>query len=139
PGARRRGRGRGAGGGGGPAAGGRGAPAGDGRQGPLPGGRHGRGTGRGGRPQQRHAPGRGGPGPGAMKVLITGGAGFVGSHLAEAPLPPGGEGFRLGDPSTGTLRNIEQLKGGPPLPPPTPSGVTDPVAPEPIARPHARF
>jgi UDP-glucose 4-epimerase len=46
-----------------------------------------------------------------MKALITGGAGFVGSHLAEALLARGDEVFTLDDLSTGSIENIEHLKG----------------------------
>jgi UDP-glucose 4-epimerase len=46
-----------------------------------------------------------------MKVLITGGAGFIGSHLSEALLERGDEVFVLDDLSTGSIDNIEHLKG----------------------------
>lgn len=45
-----------------------------------------------------------------MKALITGGAGFVGSHLAEALLERGDEVYVLDNLSTGSIENIEQLK-----------------------------
>lgn len=45
-----------------------------------------------------------------MKVLITGGAGFIGSHLAEACLNRGDEVYILDDLSTGTLDNIKHLQ-----------------------------
>jgi UDP-glucose 4-epimerase len=45
-----------------------------------------------------------------MKALITGGAGFVGSHLAEALLARGDEVFVLDNLSTGSIENIEHLK-----------------------------
>jgi nucleoside-diphosphate-sugar epimerase len=48
-----------------------------------------------------------------MRVLITGGAGFVGSHLAEALLERGDEVFVLDDLSTGSIENISHLKGHP--------------------------
>jgi len=48
-----------------------------------------------------------------MRVLITGGAGFVGSHLAEVLLDRGDEVFVLDDLSTGSIDNIAHLKGQP--------------------------
>src|SRR2546426_3345572 len=45
------------------------------------------------------------------RVLITGGAGFIGSHLAEALLESGYEVFVLDDLSTGNIENVEHLKG----------------------------
>ena len=46
-----------------------------------------------------------------MKVLITGGAGFVGSHLAEALLARGDTVHVLDNQSTGAMDNIGHLKG----------------------------
>jgi len=46
-----------------------------------------------------------------MRILITGGAGFIGSHLAEALLESGHEVFVLDDLSTGCIDNIAHLKG----------------------------
>lgn len=46
-----------------------------------------------------------------MRYLITGGAGFIGSHLAEALLGRGEEVFILDDLSTGSVQNIRHLKG----------------------------
>jgi len=48
-----------------------------------------------------------------MRVLITGGAGFVGSHLAEALLERGDEVSVLDDLSTGSIDNIAHLKSRP--------------------------
>jgi UDP-glucose 4-epimerase len=45
-----------------------------------------------------------------MKVLITGGAGFVGSHLAELLLARGDQVHVLDDLSTGSIENVEHLK-----------------------------
>jgi nucleoside-diphosphate-sugar epimerase len=48
-----------------------------------------------------------------MKALITGGAGFVGSHLAEALVARGDEVYVLDNLSTGSIENIEHLKTNP--------------------------
>jgi UDP-glucose 4-epimerase len=48
-----------------------------------------------------------------MRVLITGGAGFVGSHLAEALLERGDEVHVLDNLSTGSIDNIAHLKKHP--------------------------
>lgn len=43
-----------------------------------------------------------------MKILITGGAGFIGSHLSDRLLERGDEVFVVDDLSTGSLANVEQ-------------------------------
>jgi nucleoside-diphosphate-sugar epimerase len=48
-----------------------------------------------------------------MKALITGGAGFIGSHLAELLLADGDEVYVLDDLSTGSLDNVEHLSDNP--------------------------
>jgi len=48
-----------------------------------------------------------------MRVLITGGAGFVGSHLAEALLDRGDEVFIIDNLSTGSIDNVVHLKQNP--------------------------
>jgi len=48
-----------------------------------------------------------------VKALITGGAGFIGSHLAERFLDDGHEVIVLDNLSTGSIANIEHLKGRP--------------------------
>jgi UDP-glucose 4-epimerase len=45
-----------------------------------------------------------------MKVLITGGAGFIGSHLAERYLERGDEVYIIDDLSTGSIENIQHIK-----------------------------
>jgi UDP-glucose 4-epimerase len=45
--------------------------------------------------------------------LITGGAGFIGSHLAESLLARGERVLAIDDLSTGRIRNIEHLKSSP--------------------------
>ena len=46
-----------------------------------------------------------------MRVLITGGAGFIGSHLAEALLAGGREVFVIDNLSTGSIDNLATIKG----------------------------
>src|SRR5215831_14996970 len=48
-----------------------------------------------------------------MKILITGGAGFIGSHLAERYLDRGDAVHVIDDLSTGSIDNIKHLKGHP--------------------------
>jgi UDP-glucose 4-epimerase len=48
-----------------------------------------------------------------MRALITGGAGFIGSHLAEALLARGDDVFILDDLSTGSVENVRHLKNHP--------------------------
>lgn len=45
-----------------------------------------------------------------MKILITGGAGFVGSHLADRLLKDGHEITVIDDLSTGRYSNIAHLE-----------------------------
>ncbi len=47
------------------------------------------------------------------KILITGGAGFVGSHLAEKYLAAGHEVYVIDNLSTGSLKNIEHIQNNP--------------------------
>ena len=51
------------------------------------------------------------------KALITGGAGFIGSHLAESLLADGWEVYALDDLSTGSMSNIAHLLDRARLPP----------------------
>ncbi|MCI0499891.1 MAG: GDP-mannose 4,6-dehydratase [Planctomycetales bacterium] len=46
-----------------------------------------------------------------MRVLITGGAGFIGSHLAEKYLQAGHRVIAIDDLSTGSLENIAAIAG----------------------------
>jgi UDP-glucose 4-epimerase len=50
-----------------------------------------------------------------MRVLITGGTGFIGSHLTEALLSRGDEVLILDDLSTGSKENIRHLTNLPKL------------------------
>ena len=45
-----------------------------------------------------------------MKHLITGGAGFIGSHLAEALLDSGETVYVIDDLSSGSIVNIDHLR-----------------------------
>ncbi len=44
-----------------------------------------------------------------MNILITGGAGFIGSHLAESWLKDGHSVSVIDDLSTGSLENLKRL------------------------------
>lgn len=46
-----------------------------------------------------------------MRVLITGGAGFIGSHLCDSLVAAGNDVSILDNLSTGSERNIAHLKG----------------------------
>jgi UDP-glucose 4-epimerase len=48
-----------------------------------------------------------------LRVLITGGAGFIGSHLSDAYLERGDEVYVIDDLSTGSIENIQHLKNNP--------------------------
>ena len=48
-----------------------------------------------------------------MKILITGGAGFIGSHLADRLLENGEEVYVIDDLSSGSLKNVEHLQDNP--------------------------
>ncbi len=48
-----------------------------------------------------------------MRAVITGGAGFIGSHLAEALLAAGHEVVVLDDLSTGRVENLQAVQGHP--------------------------
>jgi UDP-glucose 4-epimerase len=56
---------------------------------------------------QTHTP------PGAQRFLITGGAGFIGSHLAEALVARGDAVTIVDDLSTGQLRNVAHFLDAP--------------------------
>lgn len=45
-----------------------------------------------------------------MKILVTGGAGFIGSHLTESLLNKGHKVFIIDDLSTGSLDNLKHLE-----------------------------
>ena len=44
-----------------------------------------------------------------MKILITGGAGFIGSHLTDSLLHKKNQVYCIDDLSTGNMQNINHL------------------------------
>jgi len=48
-----------------------------------------------------------------MEALVTGGAGFIGSHLTEALLARGDAVHVIDDLSTGSIKNLDHLREGP--------------------------
>jgi len=48
-----------------------------------------------------------------LRVLITGGSGFIGSHLSDAYIKRGDEVYVIDDLSTGSIENIQHLKSHP--------------------------
>src|SRR6202158_2015655 len=48
-----------------------------------------------------------------MRVLVTGGAGFIGSHIVDRLIARGDRVTALDDLSTGSLRNIRHLQDNP--------------------------
>lgn len=50
-----------------------------------------------------------------MRILVTGGGGFIGSHLTEFFLNRGDEVIVVDDFSTGSRRNLEHLESNPKL------------------------
>ena len=53
------------------------------------------------------------PGNGPRRVLTTGGCGFIGSHLCEALLEKGHRVQVIDNLSTGSLDNVDHLRGDP--------------------------
>ena len=45
-----------------------------------------------------------------MRALITGGAGFIGSHLAEELLEAGYQVHVIDDLTTGRIENLDQIR-----------------------------
>src|SRR5690606_21934439 len=56
---------------------------------------------------------RGGTRMKAMRILVTGGAGFLGSHVCERLLRDGHAVIALDDLSTGSAENVAHLLGDP--------------------------
>ena len=54
-------------------------------------------------------------GAASQRVLITGGAGFIGSHLVERLLGEGGTVTVVDDLSTGNLENLKPMAANPRL------------------------
>jgi nucleoside-diphosphate-sugar epimerase len=54
-----------------------------------------------------------GDGTSKRRALVTGGAGFIGSHLCELLLDGGSEVYALDDLSTGGIDNVQQLRDRP--------------------------
>ena len=48
-----------------------------------------------------------------MKTLVTGGCGFIGSHMVDRLVNDGHEVIIIDNLSSGSLRNIEHHKGNP--------------------------
>jgi len=46
-----------------------------------------------------------------LKILVTGAAGFIGSHLCDRLVADGGEVVALDNLITGSRRNVEHLLG----------------------------
>jgi len=65
-----------------------------------------------------------------LRILITGGAGFIGSHLSDAYLQRGDEVFIIDDLSTGSIENIRHLKYHSHVPATTESVNNQPVTAE---------
>jgi UDP-glucose 4-epimerase len=51
-----------------------------------------------------------------MRILVTGGAGFIGSHLAERSWNAVNEVWVLDDLSTGSLDNLKSFESHPAIP-----------------------
>ena len=51
-------------------------------------------------------------GPGALRTLVTGGAGFIGSHAVDALLARGDQVLVIDDLSTGSRGNLDAAMRG---------------------------